>query len=115
MNAYNNYKKHYINKDSIIIKDIESDRYNIPPNQIKLAMDLSSPAFKLLIYMFSKAGSWEFREDIMISECKLTKRSYADARRELIQNQWLIEDRSGNIVTYIIGRDKVEAYIKATD
>ena len=106
-----NTKNHYSDKDSTIIKDT-STYSNIPPEYIAEAMKLSHKTFKLLIYYFSKAGSWKFNKQTMIRECGLTDRSFDDARRELIRTKWLIIDSSGHIDNIIIGKEKVGAYIR---
>jgi len=102
-------KKEYYDKDSVMKKDISSYS-NIPNDQLVKAMKLSSSAFKLLIYYFSKSGSWKFNDTTIIKECNLTERSMKDARRELINNDWLIIDKSGIIDIYILGLDIVDQY-----
>jgi hypothetical protein len=95
-----------------IVKDY-SDYSNIPPNQIKKAMSLTNMGFKLLIYMYSKAGSWEFSNSEVRSVIHATERSYADAVRELKREGWLLIDRTGKVKTYYIGLDTVAKYKEA--
>ena len=90
-------------------KDI-SKYSNIPNDQLIKALKLSSPAFKVLIYYYSKSGSWSFNDDTIATDCGLSKRGFNDARRELINNDWLIMDKGGIITIYILGLDSVGEY-----
>lgn len=99
----------YKDKDSIIRKDTTKFT-NIPAQDIEDAMTLSSGAFRLLIYLFSKSGTWKFNKATIKKVCKLTDRGYADARRELIRTGWYEEEKDGAIKIFLIGKRTVSEF-----
>ena len=83
-------------------------RCRIPTHEAIDAMkDLSSGAFKLLIYYYSKSTGWNFRDEEIAETLGITVKRLGELRKELIDKDYLLVERGQNIDNYFIGRQAV--------
>jgi hypothetical protein len=86
-------------------------RCKIPTYEALDAMgDLSSGAFKLLIYYYSKSTGWEFNDAEIADTLKVTVKRVNELQRELTVKNYLLIERGPSIDNYFIGRQAVHAW-----
>ena len=77
----------------------------IPTQEAIEAMtDLSSTAYKLLIYYYSKSSGWEFNDITMSEEIGVKLRALQNARKELIDKKYLHINKSPALDNYFVGK-----------
>lgn len=80
----------------------------IPTDEALLAMkDLSSGAFKLLIYYYSKSTGWKFVDSQIAETLGVTEVVVKRLKKELIDKGYLYVEKGTNFNTYFIGRKAV--------
>lgn len=95
-------------KRSITMHSTGAFRCRIPTDEAILAMkDLSSNAYKLLIYYYSKSTGWKFDDAEMAEVIGITDRTLKDCKRELIAKGYLHIEKGGSIDNYFIGKQSV--------
>lgn len=79
-----------------------------PTNEVLDAMKkLSSGAFKLLMYYYSKSTGWDF-DDVEIAEVLGVQVSRVVVlRKELVDKEYLLIEKGSNINNYFVGRKAV--------
>lgn len=83
-------------------------RCRIPTHEAIDAMkDLSSGAFKLLIYYYSKSTGWEFKDAEIADTLGITVKRLGELKKELVDKDYLLVERGQNIDNYFIGRQAV--------
>jgi len=84
----------------------------IPQAEITTAMkDLSSTAFKLLMYYYSRNDGWEFKDTNIATAIDSTERMVKKHRKELIDTGYLLIQK-GQVDVYFVGRGAVEQFYK---
>ena len=79
----------------------------IPANEILTAIqDLSSNAFKLLTYYYTRNNGWEFKDSETAKSLGVNTRTLASLRNELINKDYLLIVK-GKIDNYFVGRKQV--------
>ncbi len=80
----------------------------IPTDEALLAMkDLSSGAFKLLIYYYSKSTGWKFVDSQIADTLGVTEVVVKRLKKELVDKGYLYVEKGVNFNTYFIGRKAV--------
>lgn len=80
---------------------------SIPSDEIITAYkDLSSKAYALLMYYYSKGDNWEWHDQNMAQDLCMTVRKIKEYRRELINKDYLLVF-TGVITNVLIGREAV--------
>lgn len=98
-------------KRSIIMHSQGAYRCRIPTNEALSAMkDLSSGAFKLLIYYYSKSTGWNFEDGEIADTLEVTLRRLKELRKELTDKDYLLVLKGGDIDNYFIGRQAVQGW-----
>jgi len=75
--------------------------------------ELSSSAFKLLMYYYSRNDGWIFKDSEIAKAIDSTERMVKKYRKELIDNGYLLIQR-GEVDVYFIGKDSVQEFITHT-
>lgn len=83
----------------------------IPTTEAIDAMkDLSSGAFKLLIYYYSKSTGWEFKDKEIADALGVTEKRVGELRKGLVDKDYLLIEKGGYIDNYFIGRQAVRKW-----
>lgn len=83
-------------------------RCKIPTHEAIDAMkDLSSGAFKLLIYYYSKSTGWQFDDKEMADTIGITVKRLSELKKELVDKDYLLILKGHDIDNYFIGRNAV--------
>ena len=83
----------------------------IPTHEALSAMkDLSSGAFKLLIYYYSKSTGWEFKDEEIADALGVTIKRLKELKKELVDKGYLLVLKGSDIENYFIGRQAVQAW-----
>lgn len=69
--------------------------------------DLSSGAFKLLIYYNSKSTGWDFQNSEIADTIGVSERRLVILTKELIDKRYLYITKSSDLTVYFIGRQQV--------
>lgn len=86
-------------------------RCRIPTHEAIDAMkDLTSGAFKLLIYYYSKSTGWEFIDEEIAKALGVTGKRLKELKRELVNKDYLLVAKGADIDNYFIGRQAVRAW-----
>lgn len=86
-------------------------RCRIPTNEAIDAMkDLSSGAFKLLIYYYSKSTGWNFNEIEIAEALGISVKRVGELKKELTDKDYLLIESGKNIDNYFIGRQAVRQW-----
>ena len=95
-------------KRNIMIHSKNAYTCRIPTHEAITAMkDLTDTAYKLLIYYYSKSTGWEFRDEEIANVLGVTLRTVGNAKKELIDKEYLLIEKGSNIDNYFIGRQAV--------
>ena len=98
-------------KRSIVMHSQHPYRCRIPTNEAIDAMkDLSSGAFKLLIYYYSKSTGWNFNDEEIASTLGISVRRLGELKKELTDKDYLLVENGRNIDNYFIGRQAVRQW-----
>ena len=80
----------------------------IPSDELVTAQhDLTSKAFGLLMYYYSKGTKWEWKDEVIAKDLTMTERKVKEYRAELISKEYLYVVRGKNLDNYFIGRQAV--------
>ena len=79
---------------------IPSDELIIAPKQ------LSSPAFRLLMYYYSKGSTWSWNDDNIAIELETNIRGIRRSRKELIDKKYLLIIK-GTVTIVFVGKQAV--------
>lgn len=80
---------------------------SIPSNELLVAMkDLSTGAYKLLMYYYSKKTGWQYDDNEIASTIDVTVRRVKELRKELIEMKYLLIVK-GTVDLYFVGRKAV--------
>ena len=80
----------------------------IPTEEALLAMkDLSSGAFKLLIYYYSKSTGWKFVDSQIAETLGVSEIVVKRLKKELSDKGYLYVEKGNSFNTYFIGRKAV--------
>jgi hypothetical protein len=86
----------------------------IPQQEIIGAMkELSSGAYKLLMYYYSRRDGWEFIDENIANAIGTSPRQVKKFRKELIDTKYLLIQK-GSIDVYFIGKLSVEKFLSPT-
>lgn len=86
-----------------------SYRCRIPTSEAITAMkDLSSGAFKLLIYYYSKSTGWDFHDGEIADTLGVGDKRLQELKKELTDKDYLFIARGTDIDNYFIGRQAVQ-------
>ena len=89
----------------------EAYRCRIPTTEALTAMkDLTSGAFKLLIYYYSKSTGWEFKDDEMADALDVSEKRLKELKKELVDKEYLLILKGVDIDNYFIGRKAVAGW-----
>lgn len=84
----------------------------IPQAEITQAMkELSSTAFKLLMYYYSRNDGWIFKDENIAKAIDSTERMVKKHRKELIDAGYLLIQK-GQVDVYFVGKGAVEQFHK---
>ena len=93
---------------SIVMHSSNPYRCRIPTHEALDAMkDLTSGAFKLLIYYYSKSTGWEFVDTEIAEALSVTPKRLRELKKELVDKDYLLVARGADIDNYFIGRQAV--------
>lgn len=96
---------------SIVMHSQAAYRCRIPTHEALTAMkDLSTGAFKLLIYYYSKSTGWNFDDKEIAEALEVTEKRVKELRKELVDKDYLLIEKGGHIDNYFIGRQAVMAW-----
>ncbi len=85
----------------------------IPQTELTSAMtDLSTGAYLLLMYYYSKRDGWTFVDDNIARTINTSVRQVKKFRKELIDKQYLLIQR-GQVDVYFIGQIAVDRFINS--
>lgn len=88
----------------------ESHNATIPSDELITAMtDLSSGAYKLLIYYYSRRTGWNFDDAEIAKTIGVAERRVRELRKELTERKYLLILK-GAIDNYFIGRKAVQEW-----
>lgn len=80
---------------------------SIPSDEIVTASkDLSSKAYVLLMYYYSKGDNWSWIDENISNDLGITTRKVKEYRRELVEKDYLLVFK-GTITNVLIGREAV--------
>ena len=97
-------------KRTIIMHSKKPHVCNIPSDEALDAMtELSSGAFKLLVYYYSKFTGWNFDDREIASTLGVSERRLKQIRKELVASKYLLIQK-GNVDIYFIGRTAVSEW-----
>lgn len=85
------------------------EHYNtsIPTNEVLNAMkDLSTGAYKLLMYYYSKRTGWQYDEQEMANTIDVSVRRIKELKKELVDKKYLLIVK-GAVDLYFVGRTAV--------
>lgn len=88
------------------------NNYNtsIPTEELITAMnDLSTGAYKLLMYYYSRKTGWNFNDTEIAKTIGVSERTIKGLKKELIDNKYLYIAK-GAIDNYFIGRKAVQEW-----
>ena len=98
-------------KRTIIMHSRETYNAVIPSDELITAMtDLSSGAYKLLIYYYSRKTGWNFEDKEIAETIGLGDRRVKEVRKELIDKKYLLILKGNPIDNYFIGRKAVQEW-----
>ena len=87
-------------------------RCRIPTDEAITAMkDLSSGAYKLLIYFYSRSTGWDFNDDEMADIIDVSLKRVKELKKELVDKGYLLIEKGPSIDNYFIGRQAVTAWM----
>lgn len=90
---------------------IGSHTCRIPTDEALDAMkDLTSGAYKLLIYYYSKSTGWKFEDSQIADTMGVSVKTVGDLKRELIAKNYLWIEKGRSLDNYFIGRRAVAAW-----
>lgn len=96
-------------KRSIVMHSQGMYKCKIPTHEAISAMkDLTSGAFKLLIYYYSKSTGWEFDDDEIADTLSVTPKRLKELKKELTDKDYLLVAKGADIDNYFIGRQAVQ-------
>lgn len=80
----------------------------IPTDEALTAMkDLSSGAYKLLIYYYSKSTGWHFEDEEIASTIGVALDTLRKLHKELKDKGYLLIEKGPSITNYFVGRKAV--------
>lgn len=83
----------------------------IPSDELITAMtDLSSGAYKLLIYYYSRRTGWNFDDVEIAKTIGVTDRRVKELRKELTDKKYILILKGNPIDNYFIGRKAVQEW-----
>ena len=86
----------------------------IPQTEIIEAMsELSTGAYKLLMYYYSRNDGWVFVDDNIANAINSSPRQVKKFRKELIDRGYLLIQK-GQVDVYFIGRLAVKQFVEST-
>ena len=95
-------------KKDIVMHSQDSYRCKAPTYEVLESMkELSDTAFKLLMYYYSKSTGWKFDDVDIAKTLGVTTRTVANARKELVDKDYLLIEKGKNIDTYFVGKRAV--------
>ena len=91
----------------LIMHSVAQHTCRIPVDEAISAMsDLSSGAYKLLIYYYSKSTGWNFNDNAIADSIGVTARRLQELHKELKDKKYLLIVK-GKINNYFVGRKAV--------
>ena len=82
--------------------------WRIPTEEALTAMkDLSSGAYKLLIYYYSKSTKWDFKDSEIATTVGVSLRRLQELHKELKEKGYLYIEKGPSITNYFVGRQAV--------
>ena len=103
--------KKYV-KRSIVMHTQHPHKCRIPTYEALDAMkDLSSGAFKLLIYYYSKSTGWEFVDSEIATAIGVSEKRLKELKHELKTKGYLLILKGVDIDNYFIGRTAVNNWL----
>ncbi len=83
---------------------------SIPTDELITAMkDLSTGAYKLLMYYYSRKTGWNFSDREIANTIDVSERRLKELRKELIDGKYLLILKGG-IDNYFVGRNAVQEW-----
>lgn len=82
---------------------------SMPSNEATKAMsELSSGAFKLLVYYYSKQNGWKFDDNEIAKTLNITVKRFKEIRKELVDKDYLLIGKGrGDYTNYFVGKSQV--------
>lgn len=100
-----------LKKKGVVMHSQGAYKCRIPTNEAISAMkDVSSGAFKLLIYYYSKSTGWAFDDTEIADTIGVTERRLKELKKELIDKDYLYISKGADIDNYFIGRQAVQGW-----
>ena len=97
-------------KRTILMHSRETYNATIPTDELITAMtDLSTGAYKLLMYYYSRKTGWNFNEAEIAKAIGVTQRRVKELRKELVDHKYLLVLK-GEVDNYFIGRRAVQEW-----
>jgi len=98
-------------KDTINTPSKRKYMSHIPSDELVSAPKLlSGPAFRLLMYYYSKGSTWSWDDDNMARELETNVREIKRSRKELVDKEFLLIVK-GTITNVFIGRQSVQEWL----
>ena len=72
--------------------------------------DLSSGAFKLLIYYYSRSSGWDFNDTDIANTLGVTTKRLLELRKELVDKEYLLISKGTHIDNYFVGKKAVREW-----
>jgi len=98
-------------KRTIVMFSKSAHRCQIPTDEAITAMkDLSSNAYKLLIYYYSRNSGWMFEDEEIADSIGFSVKTLKILKKELVEKNYLLIEKGGAIDNYFVGRKVVNEW-----
>jgi predicted transcriptional regulator len=98
-------------KKDIVMHSQDTYRCKAPTYEVLESMrELTDTGFKLLMYYYSKSTGWRFDDADIAMTLGVTPRTVSNARKELIDKEYLLIEKGKNIDTYFVGKRAVREW-----
>lgn len=98
-------------KKDIVMHSQDPYKCKAPTYEVLESMkELTDTGFKLLMYYYSKSTGWKFDDADIAATLGVTPRTVANARKELIEKEYLLIEKGRNLDTYFVGKRAVREW-----
>lgn len=100
-----------IRKKDIVMHSSDPYKCKAPTYEVLESMkELSSNAFKLLMYYYSKSTGWKFEDSDIAYTIGVTERVVKTLKKELLDKEYLHIEKGKNTDMYFVGKKAVREW-----
>ena len=100
-----------IRKKDIVMHSNDPYKCKAPTYEVLESMkELSSNAFKLLMYYYSKSTGWKFEDRDIAHTIGVTERVVKTLKKELLEKEYLHIEKGKNTDMYFVGKKAVREW-----